>query len=112
MGVEVRDLKPGELEAMMEEHRRLNPDIPVRADIKEALDNYAMHGWPVGSFLTAVLENDLFEAMGRADSYNRATIHQICSYVFSELPSTCWGNRELVRAHYARFKKDKSDDGL
>jgi hypothetical protein len=35
--------------------------------------------WP-GSFLTAVITNDLFGAMAHADTLNRARLHVICSW--------------------------------
>jgi len=100
----IKDLNPGDLERMMAEHRELNPDRPIRGDIKAALDRYAARGIPVGDFLTACLENNLMEAMGRADSYNRATIHQICMYIYNDMPSPCHGSPEKVTAWLARFK--------
>lgn len=94
----------GELEAMLAEHKRLNPDYEVREDVKEALTNYAIHGHPLGSFLTAVVENNLFVALSTADSYNRASIFQICQFIYSDLPAACWGSTEIVKNHYARFR--------
>jgi len=100
----IRELKPGELDEMMAEHKRLNPDLPVRDDVKEHLDAYAYYGKPLGGFLTAVVTNDLFEAMGKADSYNRASLYQICHYIYNELPADCWGSPAKMRAHLNRFK--------
>lgn len=108
---EIRPMKPGELEALIEEHKRLNPDLPIKPDIKQKLMDYAFKGYPLGGFLTAVVENDLFEALGHADSYNRATIYQICHFIYNELPAGCWGSPEIVKQHYARFrsKQDLAD---
>ena len=69
----------------------------IRPDIREALDRYASYGVPVGGFLTAVLSNDLMDAIGRADDYNRLTIAEICRYVCNELPTRCRGSREAVK---------------
>jgi hypothetical protein len=76
----------------------MNEYDDIRPDIRETLDAWASTGRPVGGFLEAVLTNDLFGAVGRADSYNIETIPAICSYVYNELPSTCWGSREKVAA--------------
>lgn len=104
----INEISPEQLEEMVAEHHRLNPDRPIRADIKEALDSWAACGLLPGDFLTAVLQNDLMEALGRADSYNRATIFQICSYIYNELPSTCHGSPEKVEA-YARSFRDPQE---
>lgn len=101
---QIRELKPGELEAMMQEHRRLNPDLPIRDDVKQALIGYAIRGERLGHFLTYVVENNLFQALGQADSYNRASIYQICHFIYNELPAGCWGSPEIVKKHYARFR--------
>lgn len=102
----IREMTTEDLERMMQEHRSLNPERPIRDDIKEALDDYAENGAPLGDFLTAVVENNLFEALGRADSYNRATIFQICGYIYNELPSPCHGSPEKVAKWYAGFETE------
>jgi hypothetical protein len=39
--------------------------------LDEALENYLMHGFMPGGFLTSVLANDLYLAVGRADHWNK-----------------------------------------
>ena len=68
--------------------------IPER--IKNSLDRYAQHHVPTGGFLKAVLENDLQEAVARADEDTLMALRTICAYVYNELPSPCWGTREKV----------------
>lgn len=70
----------------------------MRADIKEALDQYAATGMPLGSFLMSVLKNDLTQAVGRADDDNLRGIREIVQYVYNELPGTCWGSPDEVKA--------------
>jgi len=65
--------------------------------IVEALDNYVCHQIETGSFLRAVLENDLQEACARADIQNQKIICDIVHYCFNEIPSTCWGSKEAVQ---------------
>lgn len=110
MNIQIRELEKGELEKMMEEHRRLNPDLPIRENTKAALERWVKHGIIPGDFLTAVIENDLMKAMGRADSYNRATIFQICSYLYNEAPATCYGSPEKVKAYASKFKIEAKEE--
>lgn len=49
-----------------------------------------------GSFVTAVLENDLREACGRADSQNRHLLFNYMSFLYNDAPSNCWGSRQKV----------------
>jgi hypothetical protein len=68
--------------------------IPTRT--KNALFNYVNHGTMPGGFLTAVLCNDLMEAVGRADTENLAALKEIVQYVYWELPGLCWGSRDRM----------------
>ncbi len=69
----------------------------IPQNTKESLDRYVNDRIPTGSFLYAVLTNDLFEATGRADSSNEVALFQICQYIYNELPSGCWGGPERVK---------------
>lgn len=73
----------------------------MRADMRAALDAYAREHHPIGDFLTAVLENDLMGAMGRADEDNLLNMPAICAYVYNEMPSRCHGSVEQVDAWLA-----------
>lgn len=66
--------------------------------IRESLDAYAKTGRPVGSFLTALLSNDLFQACSRADNENVWTVPIITAYVYNHLPGECWGSAAKVKA--------------
>jgi len=69
----------------------------MRPEIKAAIDRYAKERIPTGDFLRAVLENDLFEAIGRADLGNRMDIHEICSYIYNNIPLNSWGSKKIVK---------------
>lgn len=97
MNVEIRNLGKEELAQIIAEHRALNPDLPIKPDTLEALTDYATRRVPLGDFLTAVISNDLMGAMARADSYNRATIFQICEFVYNKMPHNCHGSRDAYR---------------
>lgn len=61
-----------------------------------ALERYVEHKIEPGGFLTAVLSNNLVESFARADSFNQHNMKEIVSFIYSELPSNCWGSREIV----------------
>jgi hypothetical protein len=66
--------------------------------LRDSFDRYAQHGIPCGDFLNAVLENNLMESFGRADVQNRFILFDICSYVYNEMPYSCHGSKEKVKA--------------
>ena len=81
-----------------------------------ALDAWAERAQLPGGFVAAVLRNDLFDAIGRADESNIAAIHSIVAYVYNEMPAACWGSREKcaawMRAHpIERETDDAIDEG-
>jgi len=54
------------------------------------------HKRPVGDFLTAVLHNNLTEAVARADDENIKNLPAFVGYLYNEAPSLCWGSKERV----------------
>ena len=63
---------------------------------KASIDLYAKEHIQPGSFLLAVLSNDLFDAMGRADCVSRIELFEIVKYINNHIPSNCWGSRDKV----------------
>lgn len=72
------------------------PRVPERT--RETLRLYVEHGCEPGGFVCAVLENNLVEAVGRADFENLHAIADIAKLVYNELPGEAWGNRNKVNA--------------
>lgn len=72
--------------------------ISIPKDLEEALLRYVNQHISPGGFLTAVLENDLFGAVSRADGGNLPLIKEIAQYVYWELPSPCHGSPQKVTA--------------
>ena len=79
------------------------PDYMVGA-LRDYIENYV----PVGGFLTAVLQNDLTEAVGRADDHNTANLPAYVSYLYNNAPRDCWGSPERVTAWLAKRKVAKT----
>lgn len=70
--------------------------IPDR--IMDGLEHYAFRHQPTGSFLTAVLENDLKEAVGLANAENIQNLPAYIGWLHNRAPMGCWGSKEKVAA--------------
>ena len=70
--------------------------VPER--MMEHLRRYIEKHEPVGDFLTALLENDLREACGRADDENLHNLPAYVAYLHNEAPGKCWGSPANVAA--------------
>jgi len=68
----------------------------IPAHTLAALDRYVKHHILPGGFLTAVLSNDLFGAIARADRENKLALSEICQYIYNELPGDCWGSKDIM----------------
>lgn len=66
-------------------------------DLKKSLARYVNDHILPGSFLTAVLENNLFEAVCRADRDNFMDLRSIVIYVDDNVPCKARGSRVAVR---------------
>ena len=75
--------------------------IPV--DVRNSIDAWVTRAIPPGSFVTAVLENNLSEAFAHADDWSLDAMHSIVAYVYNEIPSPCWGSAEKMKAWRERF---------
>lgn len=64
----------------------------------EILTRYIEDGTPTGGFLRAVLENNLKEALIRADDHNFRNLQAYVVYLYNNAPATCWGSPERVKA--------------
>jgi hypothetical protein len=58
------------------------------------LQRYIEHGVPPGSFLEAVICNDLKEACMRADDINQRRIFDYVQFLYQYAPSVAWGSIE------------------
>lgn len=94
----IRELNPLELESMIQSeyldrkiHKLYEHDLaPIKRFIEQKI--------PPGSFLEAVLRNNLKDAMGRADSRNRRRVFEYVEYLYNYAPTTCWGSNEKYEA--------------
>jgi hypothetical protein len=59
---------------------------------------YINNGIAPGSFLTAVITNNLFDAVGRADTTNQKALVNWIRFFYNEAPGGCWGSLEKMNA--------------
>lgn len=63
---------------------------------------YIENGFEPGSFLTALLSNDLRETFARADDLNATAVRTYVQYLYSYAPQGCWGSPDCVNAWLAK----------
>jgi hypothetical protein len=66
--------------------------------MREAAQLYIEHGVEPGSFLRAVLENNLCEAASRADATNLIFLHDYAWWLYNDIPASAWGSPAKVSA--------------
>jgi hypothetical protein len=62
------------------------------------ISRYIARGIPPGSFLAAVLSNDLMGAFGKADDENREALYEWVRFIYNFVPAGCHGSPEKVSA--------------
>ena len=77
----------------------LEQDMLTRGVPEHLIDGLALylvaHIQP-GHFLTAVLSNDLREAIGRGDTASIAGLKPLVVYLYNRVPGNAWGNAQNV----------------
>lgn len=97
------------LEALMKEEKMNNGAyyfrglyIPER--MLHSIRNWIDHAVVPGQFLTAIIENNLKEAVGYADDENFRNISAYVGYFYNEAPMACWGSPENMKQWIADKK--------
>ena len=66
--------------------------------LREGIELYLTAHIPTGSFLLAVLANDLSSACDRADFDSRTHLWNVVFFLQNYAPVEAWGSRDKVRA--------------
>ena len=85
-----------------------------------AIKRYVFKGILPGHFLTEVIKNNLFGAVGRADEESMKALKEIIVFLYNRTPGVCWGSEDKMRKWIAlselerekitrNFKKDFAD---
>jgi hypothetical protein len=77
-------------------------DFRFSAHLVESLEDYVRTGRPVGSFLEAVISNNLKDAVMFADARNICNLPAFASYMYNNMPAPSQGSRERYRAWVER----------
>ncbi|CAN5371291.1 hypothetical protein BH10PSE14_BH10PSE14_04690 [soil metagenome] len=62
------------------------------------VSNHILLGGDTGRFLTSLFENDLINAVCRADEVSLARLHDLVLFLHNYAPSPCFGSRAEVTA--------------
>lgn len=65
------------------------------------IERYIEQRVPPGSFLSAVICNDLKQAVAKADDINMNLLPQYVKFFYNCAPSPCWGSPERMDAWLA-----------
>jgi len=79
--------------------------IPPR--MQGGIIRYYENGIPPGDFLTAVINNDLKEALGRADDENKHILFEYVLWFYNNAPMGSWGRANAMEDYVNAFHKDK-----
>ena len=77
-------------------------EYSISAEMVDCIRDYVELGRPPGSFLTAVICNDLTQACRRADEVNLRNLPAFVAYFYNDVPGPCWGSRERMDAWMAQ----------
>jgi hypothetical protein len=63
----------------------------------EALDRYWTHGFSPGSFLSSLLCGNIYDAILRADPWNKQALGNIVEYIVHYAPRGSYGREDLYQ---------------
>lgn len=82
--------------------------IPDR--MMPGIKRYIEEKCPPSDFLTAVIQNDLSEAVGRADEENMRNLPAYAAYFYNHAPAACHGSKEKMAA-WIKSREKKNAQG-
>ena len=81
--------------------------IPER--MMPGIKRYIENGIKPGSFLTAIIQNDLIGVCRYADYENLRNIPAYTAYFYNECPMSCWGSPEKMKNWIKKFNKEQKE---
>ena len=80
--------------------------------MQDSIINYYENGLYPGGFLSAVINNDLQESIGRADNTNIHCIKNYIMWFYNHAPNGTWGYQTAVEDWIERFKKEGEEHAI
>jgi hypothetical protein len=74
-----------------------------------SIESYILHGSPPGQFLTAVISNDLKQAVSYADNMNQLLLPHYVKLLYNHAPMDCWGSEETMKSWIDRHKLKRNE---
>ncbi len=81
-------------------------NMKIPAHMWQPLAYYVMYGIPVGSFLRAVLSNDLNSAVLNAGHININNIPAYIHWLYNNAPSGCYGSEKIYINWIAKHSEE------
>lgn len=81
-------------------------------ELEASIMRYVNDGVPTGGFLNAMLENNLVETFGRADTESTLAIPRLINLLYNDVPSTCWGSPKKVAKWFQRHAEAREKEGV
>jgi hypothetical protein len=64
---------------------------------QRGIEDYLLRGYEPGSFITGLLANDMFRAIGSMDHINETQLKNITTWVLNVLPRESFGSYERIQ---------------
>ena len=77
---------------------------------RESIKQWIEHGVDAGSFINALMANDLFLAISKADDRNKTSFTSIVSWIWNYAPAACYGSYDICQSWADNFNKKKVDN--
>ena len=77
----------------------------------DGLERWVVSGIVPGSFLTAVLKNDLRGACEFADDLNTVCLSNWVKFLYSNAPIGCWGSEKAFKRWESQKAQERIQDG-
>ncbi len=81
--------------------------IPER--MQDSITHYIEDGYAPGSFLTAIICNNLRMAVEQADAENLNNLPAYVDFFYNHAPMGCWGSKERMEK-WIKEKAEKKED--
>ena len=93
-------------EMKLTEHQKLKmSEYGIPNYMHDAIIGYYENGWQPGGFLTELINNDLKEAIGRADDTNVHCLKAYVMWFYNQAPIGTWGHSTAVSDYLKEFSK-------